>query len=60
LGATDYEEQRDELAMRLREQLVHSGLLLAMQLENALDAKFEDHLASEEFGRLFFHAMPLS
>ena len=60
LDVTNYEVPRDELAMQPIEQLVRSGLLLAKRLANAKDAKFADHPGSEEFGRLFFHATPLS
>jgi hypothetical protein len=60
LGATDYEVLRDELAMRLREQLVRLGRLLTTRLANTSDAIFGDHQESEEFWSLFVRAMPLS
>ena len=60
LDVTDYVELRDEWAMQLRELLVRLGQLLTMQLASAAGAKFAGHLAPEEFGNLFVHAMPLS
>jgi hypothetical protein len=60
LGARDCEVQRDELAMQLREQRVHSAQLPTMQLVNTVVAEFEDLQVFAKFWHRFVRAKPWS